>query len=257
LGGVNGLAIDSDAIYWLEYDINSGNGKIVKSNKDGGTVIILAEGFPSLEGGGTSTYNVYFPNGIALNDTHIFWGEEVGTGAIRKVSKNGGGVTDIRRGDGFKLTELEADNQFVYAINSNVSEILKINLSTETSTVLNNSSFSTSGAFSNLELANDVLYWSEITTIGKVFSLPILGGDVVTVKSGLTSPRSVYVRGSFLYVASSEGLLKIDLQLDTEEEIVCSNLSIPFTMNIDQSSVYISDLPLAGESGSKVLAVGS
>ena len=47
LGAVNGLALDDTHIYWLEYDVAGGGGKVNRILKDGtGSVEVLAEGFP-------------------------------------------------------------------------------------------------------------------------------------------------------------------------------------------------------------------
>ena len=70
LGGVNQLAVDGDNVYWTEYEVVSGSGAVKSVPRTGGSVTVLASGTPS-----GSTYDVFFPQGIVLDDTYVYWGE--------------------------------------------------------------------------------------------------------------------------------------------------------------------------------------
>ena len=95
LGGVHDFTIDDTSIYWTEHNLGTGAGSIKSVPKAGGAVVVLASGTPA-----GSTFDVFGPNGIALDSTFVYWGEAVGGGAVRRVPKAGGPVIDINRGQG-------------------------------------------------------------------------------------------------------------------------------------------------------------
>jgi hypothetical protein len=217
LGAVNGLALDGTHIYWLEYDVAGGGGKVNRILKDGtGIVEVLAEGFPLQPDGTQSDYNVFFPNGLALDDTLLYWGEEVGGGAIRKIAKSGGAVEDIDRGGGFKIMSMIADNNNIYVIDANENgQIIRFNKATGEKTVLI-TGMATSQAFSNLELYDNKLYWTEITNSGNAYALDLSDNSLNTIKSGLINPRSVCVNTLSIFVAAAifQCLLLLRLIMD-------------------------------------------
>ena len=249
LGGVNGIAVDDTYLYWLEYEIASGSGQVKKVQKNGtGAIEILAEGFPQQPDGSQSSFNVFFPNGIALDSESLFWGEQVGGSAIRKIAKTGGPVVDIARGEVFNPMALTVDSENIYVVDANNNvQILQISKSMGAKSILS-SGFASSEAFSNLELNNNILYWSEITNNGNTYQLSLSTGEIKTVKGSLTNPRSVVVDGSNIYIAAGNGIYQINKASGIEATIVCSNISVPFTVNIDGSFIYIVDNPL-GKNG--------
>lgn len=244
LGAVNGIALDGTHIYWLEYDVDGGEGKVSRILKDGtGNVEILAEGFPSTPDGTQSAYNVFFPNGLALDDNFLYWGEEVGGGAIRKIAKTGGAVEDIDRGGGFKIMSMTVDDNNIYIIDANENgKITSFNKANGVQTVLTNG-FASSQAFSNLELNDNKLYWTEITNNGNAYSFDLSDNSLIIIKTGLTNPRSIYTSTLNIFIAAGNGIFQINKTTGTETDLVCSNLSVPFTITIDDSFVYTVDNP--------------
>ena len=90
----------------------------------GGTVDILAAGVPA-----GSDFDVFAPQGLALDTEFVYWGEEVGGAAIRRVPKAGGTVVDIGRGQNFKPTSIVVDASFIYIAEANLAgRILRIPL---------------------------------------------------------------------------------------------------------------------------------
>lgn len=244
LGAVNGIALDETHIYWLEYDVDGGEGKVCRILKDGTVnVEILAEGFPSMPDGTQSAFNVFFPNGLALDDNFLYWGEEVGGGAIRKIAKTGGVVEDIDRGEGFKIMSMTVDDNNIYIIDANENgQITSINKANGVQTVLING-FASSQAFSKLELKDNKLYWTEITNNGKAYSFDLSNNNLVIIKTGLTNPRSIFTNTLNIFIATVNGVFQINKTTGTETDLVCSNLAVPFTITLDDRFVYIVDNP--------------
>lgn len=243
MGGLNNLAIDNTHIYWLEYDISGGTGQVKRTLKSGqGNVEILAEGKPQKPDGSTSDFDVFFPNGLVLDGDFLYWGEEVGGSAIRKISKTGGSVEDIGRGENLKPVALHVDDDNIYVLDSsNGSQVLAFSKADVTKAVLA-SGFSSVQAFSNLELNNNTLYWTEITDNGKAFSLSVTGGAVSTIKGSLTNPRNIFSTGNNTYIAAGNGIFKVN-QDGSEVDIFCSNISVPFTITLDDTNIFIVDRP--------------
>jgi hypothetical protein len=205
LGGVNAIATDGTDLYWTEFDIGSGDGSVNKVPKGGGAVTILASGFPLAEGGGTSLFDVYFPKGIALDASYVYWGEQVGLGAIRRVPKMGGPVLDLGRGQGFGPNSIVMDAGFIYGVDG--SKASRLPIAGGTVQVL------ASGLVNPFSAVLDAgsLYWVELTSpSGKVAKIPKAGGTVTTLVSNLDNPKNVALDDTFAYFTTSpDGLQKV------------------------------------------------
>lgn len=244
LAGVNNIMLDGLYIYWLEYEIEGGSGMVKRAKISGNEdAEVLAEGKPKNPDGSTSDYDVYFPNGLTISDGYLYWGEEVGGSAIRKISVDGGAVTDIGRGDDLKPWALNADADNIYVLDAvNGTQLVQYAKSDGTMTVLT-SGFSSVQAFSNLELNDNTLYWTETTDEGKVFSFDLSEATFSIIKEGdMTNPRSVIVENSNIYVGAANGVFYIQAD-GTEVSAACSNITVPFTIAVDEDFIYIVDKP--------------
>lgn len=243
LGGVNNLMVDNAYIYWLEYDLSSSSGMVRKSRvSTTNEVETLAEGFPKQPDGSDSPYDVFFPNGLTISDGYLYWGEEVGGFAIRKISVDGGAVSDIGRGEDLKPMALNADAENIYMLDAeNNSQLVSFKKSDSTMTVLS-SGFATTQAFSNLELANNMLYWTEITDEGSAWSFNLTDDNRSTIKEGMTNPRNILIEESNIFIAAGNGIFLIESD-GTEIDVACSGINVPHTIAVDDREVFIVDKP--------------
>ena len=200
LGAINDLVSDGAYLYWTEYDIATGEGAIKRLPVDGGTVEELASGNPP-----ASTFDVFFPSGIAVAGDFVYWGEEVATGAVRRVSKTGGPVTDLARGEGFGPTALIADGTHLYGVANKTGQerAARIALADgsyeELATGLGNPE--------GLALDGTSVYWSELVgePNGRIAKTSLAGGTVTALATGLDNPRGVAVVDGTVYYAGAAG----------------------------------------------------
>jgi hypothetical protein len=199
LGGVNDLVSDGTTVFWTEFNIMSGDGSIKSVAKIGGPVQVLASGSPPTPNGPPSPYDVFFPGSIAVDTNFVYWGEDAGGGAVRRVGKAGGAVTDIGRGLGF--ASALTDGAFFYEVTS--QQVRRMPITGSHVDVLAN--YASNNPMAAI-LDATKLYWAELTGPGgKIDSIPKAGGKVTTLVSNLFDPHSVAVDDGFAYYFTSPG----------------------------------------------------
>ena len=82
---------------------------------------------------------------------------------------------------------VDATNIYVIDANEN-GQIIRFNKATGEKTVLI-TGMASSQAFSNLELNDNKLYWTEITNSGNAYALDLSDNSLNTIKSGLMNLR--------------------------------------------------------------------
>lgn len=199
LGGVNDFAIDDTSIYWTEHNLGTGAGSIKSVPKAGGAVVILASGTPA-----GSIFDVFFPGGIALDSTFVYWGEAAGGGAVRRVPKAGGTVSDINRGQD-SITTLALDSSTapttIYYRGLG-ADFFSIPITGGTPTVL--ATNVGSNIAKDFIVDGTSLFGAETTTPGRVFSVPLAGGIPAYLASNLQNPQGLATDGTFLYYSGDQ-----------------------------------------------------
>lgn len=250
LGGINGFDIDDTHLYWIEFDIDTGDGFVKKVDKESGEVTVLAQGFPQQPDGTDSPYNIFSPASMALDTDLVCFGEEVGGSALRCVSKNGGAVEDFGRGKGFIPQSMALDNSYFYILDTQSNGLVLRLSRTDAGLDTLTSGFSTTQGLSSLLLDNETLYWVEIKDAGQVFALPATGGAFSVVGENLTNPRVVLTDVSSIYYVAGNGVFKASKNGGTPERAVtCSNIPTSFYIAMDESSLYIVDASTEPNSG--------
>jgi hypothetical protein len=181
LGGVNAFTVDANNVYWTEYDIASGDGSVKQVPKAGGTIITLATDF--------------FPTGIAVDATTVFYSGGAGpSGGTKSVPIGGGTVTNISVGTGsFGAASLVQDANYIYGVAGTLARrILKTGGTVE---VLATGLQNASGA----ALDNSSLYWAELGAPGKIGKTPKAGGGATYLATGLNLPHNVAIDSNFAY----------------------------------------------------------
>jgi hypothetical protein len=181
LGGVNAFTVDASNVYWTEFDINSGDGSVKQVPKAGGVPITLATDF--------------FPSGIAVDSTTIFYSGGGGpSSGTKAVPIGGGSVTNISVGAGsFPEASLVLDADFIYGVGQgSARRILKTGGTVE---VLATGLVNGFGA----TLDNSSLYWAELTAPGKIGKTSKTGGGATYLATGLLYPHNVALDSNFVY----------------------------------------------------------
>jgi sugar lactone lactonase YvrE len=198
LGGINDLASDGSHVYWTEFDLGSGNGRVKRVPVTGGAVDVLASGIPA-----GSTFDVFFPLGIAVDADFVYWGEEVAGGAIRRVPKGGGSVTDLARGGGFGPSSIEIGGSFLYGVANGPDVAARLPLAGGTVETLASGLGNPEGT----ALDGQALYWSELVgePDGRIARVPLGGGPVTVLATGLDNPRGIALWNDQVYYNGASG----------------------------------------------------
>ena len=188
LGGVNAFTVDGNNVYWTEFNIADGNGTVKQAPKAGGAPITLASDF--------------FPNGIAVDLTTVFYsgGGGASTGT-KRVPIGGGAVTNVTLGAGsFAAASLALDATFIYGVDLSgggipTGKAQRVPKAGGTVEVLATGLENAFGAV----LDNGSLYWAEIADPGKIGKAPRAGGGATYLATGLRGPHNVALDDTFAY----------------------------------------------------------
>jgi hypothetical protein len=218
LEGVNDLYLDATTIYWTEFSMaNSLAGSIKSAPKSGGAApTVLATGTP------TPGFDVFFPGGLAVDSTYVYWTEGVGGGAIRRVPKAGGAVTDINRGNfpaglpaWVALDSTSSPTKFFFTNGGNrllsppeTAKYFSMPLGGEaagsTPTQL-----ATTSALNAIDFVIDAnnLYAADTSAPGSVFSIPLNGGSEAVLQGSLGDPQMVAIDANNIYYQDNSGAI--------------------------------------------------
>ncbi len=254
LKNVNGFEIDETHLYWIDHGTDDKNGAVKKVSKDSSETTVLAEGFPLQPDGSQSPYDIFFPVSMVLDNDRLCFGEQVGGSAVRCVSKQGGSVEDIGRGEGFIPQSVTLDDQYFYILDTQSDGmILRLKKDGSSLDTLANGFASTQGLFS-LVLDEGILYWVEITEPGQVFSMPAEGGGVSIIDDDLTNPRAVITHATDIYYVAGEGVFKVPKSGGTPDKAVpCSNINSSANITLDNTHIYVVDSGNMGSGDGKIL----
>ena len=259
LGSVNDFELDDTHLYWTETAAD-GEGTVKRIPKNGGTVDVLASGMPS-----GSAFAVFAPQGLALDTAFVYWGEEVGGAAIRRVPKAGGTVVDIGRGENFKPTSIALDASFIYIAEAKLGgRILRLPLSGGSVETL-------ASGYSNpvsLVLDGELLYWVELIDPGSIFTMATTGGAIsnLAIISGahniaLDATSLYYDTGPLGNEPGNRTISKLPkggglpvVAADCGDPNQGGFLS-PIYVAVDETSLYISDTGSAATGAGRVFKV--
>lgn len=197
LGAVNQIAVDGTNVYWTEYNEANGNGQIRSVPIGGGTITTLASGTPA-----GSSYDVFYPTGIVLDANYVYWGEQVGGGAVRRVPKAGGQVIDIGRGQG-SVTFLTLDaSQSNFYILGDSGSFFRLPIGGGTRQALAAKvGLNLTGP---LEIDQNAIYSEDVTDAssgrgGSIFAVPTNGGAVNYLVTNENDPHNVATDQNYVY----------------------------------------------------------
>ena len=192
------------------------------------------------------------PQKLGQDSNYIYWTEYVGNagGDIKKVSKSGGSVFTLISGlsnpSGLSdPREIAVDSSNIYwtDIGTNASGVgiinqIPLSLTNWNITVLANGQSSPQA----LAIDTSYVYWAEFLT-GKIKKVPINGGTVSTLVSGLTAGfYSLAIDNNYLYwtEANTGSVKKLD-KTNNSVTVLVSGLCSPGNISIDSSNVYWED----------------
>lgn len=177
------LAIDDSFVYFVEDD--TGEGTVKKVAKTGGEVTALAA-------------NLGEPSAVVVDGTHVYWVERNNgsNGRLAKVSKNGGGVTDLSTGLHNAQNHLAIAGGFLYfgdGKGGGGGVIKKVGINGGTTIIVQDN------GLLNLNTAiavdNGLVYFRN--DYDKVLRVSVSGGAVTELGSG--EPSGLAVGDSWIY----------------------------------------------------------
>lgn len=225
------LAIDSDAIYWIENRVSGG--ALRKVQKSGGTVVTLSASLAEptsvivdsnyayvLErnngsngmihriplAGGVPDLVVSGLNGVSnyliQAGNNLYWSDYIlGTGGVIKMAPKGANVTSsiVAQGNGLLNYQnaIDTDGSYLY-IRNDSNQILRFPVGGGSASVLGPTGTTT---FLNaIRVSAGIIYFAGDTMIG---SLPFNGGAMNTVLPVANGPRALAVDNGYVYFIDS------------------------------------------------------
>ncbi|MFH2120228.1 MAG: DUF5050 domain-containing protein [Pseudomonadota bacterium] len=242
-GGGTGITVDGASIYWAATS-GSGNGNIYKMPIEGGAITTLA--FANQ------------PYDIAVDVNSVYWAEKnggsSGSNAIRKVPINGGTVIPLTT-DGTLHGVMATDENYIYLryqdANSAIWKISKVNKNggsvIDLAAIVENTP-------TGIAVDANYVYWSAVVGLvpgsitGSIKRVPINGGMVDTIASGLRDPERIVIDNNYIYFTEyamlqpSAGTIKKVSKNGGIVSTVVDGLTGPVGIAIDSNYIYWTEL---------------
>ena len=242
LGLVNDFAVDANNVYWVGYNMQTGEDSYVKkvalSNL---AVTTLATGTPA-----GSSVLLHWVESIAIDSSYVYWGEENPSAGLRRVPIAGGNVQDIiHDGVGIKPLTITTDSTFVYVIDANSEKLRKVNIGSGLATDLTSGIYD--DAFS-LILSGANLFWTNLsgTAADGAFQMPVAGGAQSLITGHAphnlaVDSQAIYYVGSIDPGAGESNVVRTSIADGSKTEYqVCTSIGgpKPAVVAVDSTSVY-------------------
>lgn len=221
LSNPNGVNIDSNCVYWIEY----GSGSLKKVPVSGGSVTTLVSGLNS-------------PTGLVLGVNDAYFGENVGLNAarIKKVSKMGGSVTTIVS-NLYSISKLCFDNDYIYFTDFEGGKIQKLPISGGSVTTLSSQTSSPSGII----VDSNFVYWVEFTNPGALKKVSKTGGSTTTLSNN-SNTIGIAIDNNYVYwaenVYSNQGKINKVPVGGGSNIILAGGLNYAWDLCIDNNNAY-------------------
>ena len=192
-----GIAVDSTSVYWGG-SWGFGTGWIRKLVKSSSTVSVLAENVGS---GGTPNQ----PRDVNADGSSVYWidvnGGPFNTTGVRQVPISGGNFTTLTTIGHYTAMAIDLTNVFISyfdnpftPITCKLAKISKSGGNLVDLASIEGENVCTSG----IVVDENNVYWVEAAS-GKVKKVPISGGTVTTLASGLNDPARIAVDQNYVY----------------------------------------------------------
>lgn len=236
-----GITVDDVSVYWA-VNPGGGNGNIYKIPIVGGTVTTLA--------------SANQPHDIVVDSTDVYWAENnggtYGSNAVRKIPIDGGAVTALTTsGTGHGVMAMDNSYAYFRYVYNNIYKIGKVNKNG--GNVIDLASNLVSSP-EGIAVDNSYVYWVE-TNAGTINKVPINGGAVTTLATGLDDPQRIVVDTNRVYwtelanrIAGAGVIKKVPIS-GGQVTTLASGLNSPHDIAIDSTNIYWTEQGTDGTDG--------
>jgi hypothetical protein len=236
----NAIAVDSTSVYWVTND------SVMNLPLTGGTPSTLY----------SSAFGPLL--GVAVDATNVYWTDQ-GAGTVMSVPIGGGSPVTLASGQ----AEPEAIAVYganLYWIDWDSGSLMTLPLGVDAGTPV---TLAAAGQGYALAVGPTGAYWATGyygVGLGKVYGVPLGGGNVTLLASGLSQPSGVATTASSVYFSDGTAVMTVAPDGGALSTLV-ADPGGPGAIALDATNLYwvdeagtISSVPLAGGSPSTVVA---
>lgn len=173
------------------------------------------------------------PDGLAVDDTHLYWVDSAQRGFVYRMLKSGGKVEEIGRG-AFPH-KLKVDSEYVFWTEISSGKVMRLHKQTLQAVALATKEPDPNG----LAIDSTHVYWTNLDA-GNIRRAPKSGkGPVVTLADKQASPHHLVVDEKYVYWANNaDGTIMAILKTGGKPFVVSKGYKIPYQLTWDASFLY-------------------
>jgi hypothetical protein len=218
------IAVDDTGVYWT----NSGDGTVMRSNKDGTGQLKIASGQDT-------------PWVIRVRKGRVYWGDDDTGGFVGSAPAAGGGPVLNMTGPQPSPRGLDVDDQYVYfdTEDTDAGTFQRVQLDGGGLTVI----ASQQGSPKDVIVTPTAVFWSNAAD-GTIMRYDVAGGTFAPFVKNLVNPFGMGWDGTFIYwtchVADAGCVGRVAMD-GSQKTILASGQQLPRAIAVDATYMYFTD----------------
>lgn len=215
--GPRGLQSDGVYLFWTTFT----GGQVMRSALDGTSPTVLKAGLIQ-------------PWNLALDGTTVYVATYSALGSVVGIKKDGSSVVELAKAQNLPF-DLAVDNTALYFSASGSKTINRIAKTGGGVTVLATRALEPRG----LLVDGGMVFWAEYATSGKIASVPIGGGQVAELCTGLGQPVMLAIHSGVLFFTNAQGHTVMKLVPGKKPMVIGAGMTRPFAIVAESLAVYL------------------